>query len=182
MRESRARQGHIMKQGCSELLCGQGPRKGPAFDQRLKSAQKFDTHVFDLKRMDHMPRPKGKSNLLTSVELEFMKVLWRIGQGTVREVLEILNERETRAYTSVATTLRVLEEKRFLKSEKHDQSYVYSPSIAKNEYESRILKNISNTLFDGAPTALVARLVDDEDISEETIQEIRHIIDTRFGV
>lgn len=128
-----------------------------------------------------MPRPKGKSDLLTSVELEFMKVLWRIGKGTVRDVLDILNDREKRAYTSVATTLKVLEDKQFLHSEKQDQSFVYSPAIEKNEYESRILKNISNTVFDGAPTALIARLVDDEDLSEQTIQEIRDIIDTRFG-
>ena len=128
-----------------------------------------------------MPRPKGKSELLTSVELEFMMVLWRIGKGTVRDVLEILNQQEKRAYTSVATVLKVLEEKGYLKTAKQDRTYVFSPLIAKEEYEHRTLRSISNTLFDGTPTALVARLVDDEDISEQTIQEIRDIIDTRFG-
>ena len=57
--------------------------------------------------MEFMPRPRGKSDLLTTVELEFMMVLWRIGKGTVRDVLEILNRREKRAYTSVATILKV---------------------------------------------------------------------------
>ena len=128
-----------------------------------------------------MPRPRGKSELLTNVELEFMMVMWRIGKGTAREVLEILNEREKRAYTSVATVLRVLNEKGYLKSTKEDRTFVYSPALRKEEYERRTLKSISNTLFEGTPTALVARLVDDEDISEETIQEIRDIIDTRFG-
>lgn len=128
-----------------------------------------------------MPRPKGKSELLTSVELEFMMVLWRIGKGTVRDVLEILNEQEKRAYTSVATVLKVLEDKGYLQTTKQDRSYIFSPAVDKEEYEHRTLKSISNTLFDGAPTALVARLVDDDNITEETIQEIRDIIDTRFG-
>jgi len=127
-----------------------------------------------------MPRPKGKNDLLTTVELEFMMVLWRVGKGTVREVLEILNEREKRAYTSVATMLKILDDKGYLKSVKQDRTFVYSPTIGKEEYELRTLKNISNTLFDGAPTALVARLVDDENISDETMKEIREIIDTRF--
>lgn len=127
-----------------------------------------------------MSRPKGKSELLTAVELEFMMVLWRVGKGTVREVLDILNEREKRAYTSVATMLKILDEKGYLKSVKQDRTFIYSPTIGKEEYEILTLKNISNTLFDGTPTALVARLVDDENISEETMQEIREIIDTRF--
>jgi len=128
-----------------------------------------------------MPRPKGKSELLTSVELEFMMVLWRLGKGTVRDVLEILNKQEKRAYTSVATVLKVLEDKGYLKTTKQDRTYIFTPIVEKEEYEFRTLKSISNTLFDGAPTALVARLVEDEDLSEETIQEIRDIIDTRFG-
>ncbi len=127
-----------------------------------------------------MSRPKGKSDLLTAVELEFMMVLWRVGKGTVREVLDILNEREKRAYTSVATMLKILYEKGYLKSVKQDRTFIYSPTIGREEYERLTLKSISNTLFDGAPTALVARLVDDENISEETMQEIREIIDTRF--
>ena len=127
-----------------------------------------------------MSRPKGKSDLLTTVELEFMMVLWREGQGTVREVLDILNEREKRAYTSVATMLKILDDKGYLQSVKRDRTFVYSPTIGKDEYERLTLNNISNTLFDGAPTALVARLVDDENISEETMKEIREIINTKF--
>jgi predicted transcriptional regulator len=127
-----------------------------------------------------MSRPKRKSDLLTTVELEFMMVLWRIGHGTVREVLDILNEREKRAYTSVATMLKILVDKGYLSSVKQDRTFVYSPNIDKEEYERLTLNSISNTLFDGTPTALVARLVDDENISEETIDEIRKIIDTRF--
>lgn len=128
-----------------------------------------------------MPRPRAKNDLLTNVELEFMMVLWRIGKGTVRDVLEILNEQEKRAYTSVATILKVLNDKGYIKSTKLARTIVYSPIIGKEEYELRTLKSISNTLFEGVPTAMVARLVDDEDITEETIQQIRDIIDTRFG-
>jgi len=128
-----------------------------------------------------MPRPKGKSELLTSVELEYMMVLWQIGRGTVREVLEILNRGEKRAYTSVATTLRVLNEKGYLSAEKRERTFVYAPTLSKTDYEGKTLRSLANSLFDGAPTALVARLVEDDALSDETIREIKEIIDTRFG-
>ena len=128
-----------------------------------------------------MPRPKRKSDLLTNVELEFMKVLWSIGQGSVRDVLENLRADDQRAYTSVATVLRVLVEKDYLEVKKRDRTYVYIPSIDRVHYERRTLKSIANNLFNGTPTELVARLVDDEEINEDTIEEIRNIIDTRFG-
>lgn len=128
-----------------------------------------------------MPRPKGRSELLTSVELEYMMVLWQIGSGTVRQVLDILNQGEKRAYTSVATTLRVLHDKGYLSAEKHERTFVYAPTLSKTEYEGKSLRNLANALFDGAPTALVARLVEDDALSEDTIREIKEIIDTRFG-
>ena len=128
-----------------------------------------------------MPRPKGKSELLTTVELEFMMALWRIGEGTVREVLENLGGKEKRAYTSVATVLKVLHDKGYLAAKKQDRAILYKPTLSKTEYEGKTLKSLAATLFDGTPTAMVARLVDDEDLSEETIKEIKDIIDTRFG-
>ncbi len=128
-----------------------------------------------------MPRPKGKSELLTTVELEFMMVLWRIGESTVREVLEGLGGEEKRAYTSVATVLKVLNDKGYLAAKKQDRAILYKPTLSKTEYEGKTLKSLATTLFNGTPTAMVARLVDDEDLSEETIKEIKDIIDTRFG-
>lgn len=128
-----------------------------------------------------MPRPKSKSELLTTVELEFMMVLWRIGAGTVREVLEGLSGKEQRAYTSVATMLKVLNDKGYLAAHKQDRAIVYKPTLSKTEYENKTLKSLAATLFNGTPTAMVARLVEDEDLSEETIQEIKDIIDSRFG-
>ena len=80
-----------------------------------------------------MPRPKGKSELLTTVELEFMMVLWRIGEGTVRDVLDILNQDEKRAYTSVATVLKVMHDKGYVTSTKRDRTFVYAPALSKKD-------------------------------------------------
>lgn len=124
---------------------------------------------------------RRKTELLTEVELEFMKVLWSIGQGTVRDVCSALEGHPPRAYTSVATVLKVLEGKGYVVSEKDDRTLTYRPNVEKNAYERRSIREMSKSLFDGTPTALVARLVEDEELSDETIAEIRSIIDERLG-
>lgn len=124
--------------------------------------------------------PRHKSELLTSVELEFMLVLWRLGPSTVREVLEGLGGEGQRAYTSVATTLKILHDKGYLSSKMKDRAILYQSTLTKTEYETKTLKSLAATLFNGTPTAMVARLVEDENLSDETIREIKDIIDTRF--
>ena len=59
-------------------------------------------------------RQKKKSEFLTEVELEFMTVLWQIGRGTVRDLIAKLAADRNLAYTSVATIMRILEQKNFV--------------------------------------------------------------------
>lgn len=126
-------------------------------------------------------RKKKKSDILTEVELEFMTVLWSLGQGTVRDVLDNLAPDRNLAYTSAATIMRILEQKEFVSSEKAGKTHIFAPNLAKGAYQSRSLRDLSDKLFDKSPTALVARLVDDSDLSEEAIDEIREMLDRRLG-
>lgn len=125
-------------------------------------------------------RQKKKNELLTEVELEFMNELWALGEGTVRDVLDQLSEDRNLAYTSAATILRILEQKNFVTSRKDGKRHVFVPLLAKNAYQTRSLKDLSMKLFDDAPASLVARLVDDPDLSEEALGQIRALVDRRL--
>ena len=126
-------------------------------------------------------RPKKKSELLTEVELEFMNELWAIGHGSVRDVLANLAPDRNLAYTSAATILRILDEKGFVTSKKQGKTLIYMPVLAKDTYQTRSLQNLSAKLFDNMPAALVARLVDDAGLSQESLEEIRALLDRRLG-
>ncbi|UWQ73934.1 MULTISPECIES: BlaI/MecI/CopY family transcriptional regulator [unclassified Leisingera] len=126
-------------------------------------------------------RKKHDNSLLTEVELEFMTAVWDMGGGTVRDILAKLNKVQERAYTSVATVLKIMEQKGFLTSERKDRSLVYRPVVPKAEYQKTSLKNLSSKLFNGAPAALVARLVDDEDVTDEMLEEMRALLEERLG-
>ena len=125
-------------------------------------------------------REKKKNELLTEVELEFMTRLWALGEGTVRDVMALLPEGRNLAYTSAATILRILEQKDFVTSRKTGKRLIYAPLLAKDAYQSRSLKNLSEKLFDDAPASLVARLVDDEALTEEALGQIRALVDRRL--
>ena len=100
---------------------------------------------------------------------------------TVRDILAELNKVQERAYTSVATVLKIMEQKGFLTSERADRSLVYRPAVPKAEYQKTSLKNLSSKLFNGAPAVLVARLVDDEDVTDEMLEEMRALLEERLG-
>jgi len=125
-------------------------------------------------------KKKKNSELLTEVELEFMNELWALGEGTVRDVLERLPEDRNLAYTSGATILRILEQKDFVTSRKSGKSHIYTPTLAKDEYQFRSLKDLSAKLFDDAPAALVATLMNDEALTEEALGQIRALVDRRL--
>ena len=125
-------------------------------------------------------RKRRTGNLLTDVELEFMTALWAIGEGSVRDVLRQLPEERALAYTSGATVLRILEAKGFVVSRKEHKTLNYSPLLAKDAYQRRSLQNLSRTLFDDTPATLVARLVDDEGLTAEDLEEIRALVERRL--
>ena len=125
-------------------------------------------------------RKRKKSEFLTEVELEFMTRLWELGEGTVRDVMAKLAPERGLAYTSAATIMRILEQKNFVESRKEGKTYVYKALLTKDTYQTRFLKDISEKLFDNTPAALVARLVDDEDLSEEALNEIRVLLEGRM--
>lgn len=136
---------------------------------------------------------RRRSELLTSVELEFMKVLWDLGQGSVRDVMAAMTAPDAgaeagaragagaRAYSSVATVLKILDQKGYVTARTEGRALIYAPAVRRAAYEARSLRSLSRNLFDDAPAALVARLVDDEALDRAEIDAIRRVIDARLG-
>ena len=122
------------------------------------------------------PRRKGTGDkLLTEVELELMGILWRLGEGTVAEVLAQLPPSRKLAYTSVSTMLRILEGKGALGSRKEGRGHVYVTKLRKEAYEAQTLRHLLTKVFDDAPSSLVRRLLEDERLTAEELERIRSL-------
>jgi predicted transcriptional regulator len=124
-----------------------------------------------------MARPKSTPNKrLTEVELELMSILWRLQEGSVSDVMGALPGGRALAYTSVSTILRILEGKGVLAARKEGRGHIYTPLLGKQEYEARIVADVVQRVFDGAPTALVRQLIDNVNLSEDDVREIRKML------
>jgi len=110
---------------------------------------------------------------LTPVELELMEIVWKLGQGTVREVMAELPANRDLAYTSVSTILRILEQKEILATEKIGKQHIYSPLVSKESFAIHSVEKIVNQAFSGRAVELVAYLVEKGELSLEEIAAIQ---------
>lgn len=116
--------------------------------------------------------------LLTDVELELMTTIWALGKATVKEVVTALPSTRQLAYTTVATVMKILEQKEFLKCQKDSYAHVFYPTISKTNYESTCIDHMVTSVFDGEPVALVQRLLNAKKLSKEDLHAIEETLKT----
>jgi BlaI family transcriptional regulator, penicillinase repressor len=122
-----------------------------------------------------MPRPKHEHP--TPAELEVLQLLWEEGPATVRDVMEALNRRRRRAYTSVMSLLGVMTDKGLLKRRLKGRAYLYEARVAREKTVGEMLRDLLGRAFDGSAASLVARLLDESSPSPQELAEIRDTIE-----
>ena len=129
-----------------------------------------------MKKTDGKAQAQLLTRLLTDVELEIMTILWRISEGSVADVIEELPKHRDLAYTSVSTMLRILEQKRVVKTRKEGRGHIYVPLVSKSDYESTAVRDVVERVFEGAPSALVRQLINSVELSTEELRELKELI------
>jgi predicted transcriptional regulator len=122
-----------------------------------------------------MPRPKHEHP--TPSELEVLQLLWDEGPSTVRQVMESLNRRRRRAYTSVMSLLGVMTDKGLLKRRPQGRAYVYEARVGREKTLGRMLRDLLGRAFDGSAASLVARLLDESSPSPQELAQIHKTIE-----
>lgn len=94
---------------------------------------------------------------LHEVEAQVMEEVWRRGEATVRDVLQALNKgKKERAYTTIMTIMARLDEKGLLKRQKDGKTYLYRPSMSREDYfEARAERQVDDLVADYGDVALV---------------------------
>jgi predicted transcriptional regulator len=123
---------------------------------------------------------KSENPLLTQFEAEIMTILWKLGEASVRDILNSLPAERKVAYTSVATIVKILEEKNFVSSVKAGKTHTFVPRLQKDTYQKKTLRHIVEQLFEGTTSSLVKNLISDESISEEEKQAIKKLIEEKL--
>src|SRR5271169_5060286 len=122
-----------------------------------------------------------KKPVLTSQELEIMKVVWSSGASTVRDVYEALLERRKIAYTTVMTMMNILEQKGYLKKTQKDRAYVYQATRPQKQVIRGMVREFVDRVFNGSAEPLLLHLVEDDQLSKEDLEEMRRSIRSSEG-
>ncbi len=117
------------------------------------------------------------SSTLTPQELAIMKVVWRVGPATVRDVYEALRKTRPIAYTTVMTMMNVLEDKGYLEKKGVGKAHVYTPTKPRHQVVGAMVRDFVDRVFDGASGSLLLHLAKDSRLTERQRKAVQRIIE-----
>jgi predicted transcriptional regulator len=123
-----------------------------------------------------------QSRQVSDSELEILKVLWDLEQGTVRDVLAKLPASgRTWAYTTAQTLMNRLQEKGFLERSKEGRAFVFRPTVSRDELLGESLDALAKRVCDGAALPLLLNLVQSSKFSPRDLRRFRELLDELEG-
>lgn len=120
---------------------------------------------------------RKKSPSLTDAELRLMEVLWEKGSATVSEVVQALPKHIPLAYSTVLTTLRILENKGQVRHTKGGKAFVYRPLIGRDDARASAVAHLLGRFFKGSPELLMLNLIERGKIDPAELKHLRRRIE-----
>ena len=105
-------------------------------------------------------------------ELELLKALWELGEGSVRDVHARLHPRGGAHFNTVQTLLRIMEDKGLVEHRTEGLVFIYAPRVGRERVARRFLDKV----FDGALDQLVLTMLRAEDASADELKELERLI------
>ncbi len=113
---------------------------------------------------------------LTKREEDVMHILWGIKRGVVRDIIDRM-EAPRPPYNTISSIVRILERKGFVGHKAYGKTHEYFSIVSKLAYRKLIFKNMLKNYFEGSYENVVSFLVNNKEMSDEEIMEIKDIID-----
>ncbi len=105
-----------------------------------------------------------------------MEVLWSAGNGTVAEVLGAIRTPKAPAFNTVQTTLRILEQKGYVRHVEEGRAFRYYPKIDRSQASRSAMQTVVRRFFDGSAGALAMNLIQNEPLSDRDLDELRRML------
>jgi BlaI family penicillinase repressor len=112
----------------------------------------------------------------TERELQILKVLWRRGEASVREVYEELSETVPIVQNTVQAFLRTMEEKGLVRHRVEGRTFIYSPVPQDQATKQRLVSRVLHRVFDGAIDQLVQSVLSLRQPTTEELEKIETLL------
>lgn len=117
---------------------------------------------------------------LTKAEEQVMQVLWDIGKGFVKDILDRFSEPKP-AYNTVSTIVRILQEKGFVSHKAYGRTHEYFPLISKDEYRKSHMTNFVKNYFSNSYEKMISFFTQQEKISVKEMEEILKLMEEKIS-
>lgn len=124
-----------------------------------------------------MPRPASVHP--TDGELEILRVLWAEGPSALSSVCGTLRQQRDVATTTVATMLRLMQDKGLVKRQGAGRGALWAAAVTHKRAARGMVRKLVDGVFDGSADRLVTHLVEGGQLSHEQLVELRQLIDAR---
>ena len=110
-------------------------------------------------------------------ELEVARIVWRLGEASVRQVLEALPADRNLDFKTVQTYLRRLETKGYLRTRREGRAMIYIPRIRPDQVVGEVIDDLLQRLFGGESLPLFQHLIHDRGLTASEIDRLRDMLD-----
>ena len=114
--------------------------------------------------------------MLTEVEQQLMEIIWSRGRATVAEVVDALAGSRPAAFNTVQTTLRILEDKGYLKHTTLGRAFVYEAAVARSQASNTALRQVLGRFFDDSPELLAQSLLQTRGLTNDELRRIEALV------
>src|SRR5579859_7977179 len=108
---------------------------------------------------------------LTKAEEQVMLVLWDLGKGFLKDIIDRTPEPKPHSNT-IATLLKILVEKGYVGYEVQGRNNCYKPNISKEEYGRKSINQLVKGYFEDSPAKLVSQFLNDNQLSLSELEEL----------
>jgi predicted transcriptional regulator len=120
--------------------------------------------------------PPKRSITLTQAELRLMKVLWNRGESTVSDMVTATSSDGELAYTSVLTTIRILENKGYVSHRQEGRAFLYNTAVGEVEASRSEVRHVLQRFFGNSRERLLLSLLGDDEISPDELKRLKEAI------
>ncbi len=114
---------------------------------------------------------------LTPQEEEAMLAIWKMGEGNVKQVLDMMEDPKP-PYTTLASTIKNLEKKGYLTSRLLGNNYIYKPALREADYKKNFMNGVVKNYFSDSYKELVNFFVQQKKLSPKELKEIIDLIES----
>lgn len=117
-----------------------------------------------------IPRP-------TDAELSILRVIWRLGPSTVREIHDEIQQSQQVGYTTVLKLLQIMTEKGLVRRDASERAHVYEAASDREDTQKQLVGDLLDKAFGGSALSLVLSALSSRRAAPEEIAEVRELLE-----